>query len=275
MLATSKDSALLSYGGPGGAAALASLSVPSDRISVYSVLPGDTLSEIATMFGVSMNTILWANDLKSAKDVHPGDILTILPVSGIERVIKKGDTLKSLAKKYGADASDIAFYNGLDPSETLDIGTTIIIPGGELQTSAKAPSAKSGSRIPAELYRGGGLSLSGFFSNPVPGAILTQDIHGRNGVDLGAAFGTPVYAAASGIVIIARNSGWNGGYGKYVVITHDNGTQTLYSHMQNVIVSYGQSVLQGQVIGYIGSTGRSTGPHLHFEVRGAANPFGR
>ncbi len=262
-LATSKDSALISYSGP---------SASSNRISVYIVQPGDTLSEIATKSDVSVNTILWANDLKSAKDIHPGDTLIILPVSGIEHKIVKGDTLKSLAKKYGADSDDIATFNGLNSQTLLAIGTAVIIPGGEVATPVRAPRSTS---LPSPLRGGGGAFIDGYFSIPVSGAFITQGIHGLNGIDFGAPRGTPINASADGIVIIARNSGWNGGYGKYVVITHNNGTQTLYGHMSNAIVSPGQAVVSGQVIGYAGSTGKSTGAHLHFEVRGAANPFGR
>jgi len=204
--------------------------------------------------------------------VHPGDTLVILPISGVERTVAKGDTLKSLAKKYGADANEIAQFNGLDPAAALAVGSSIIIPGGEVA----APAASSSSRrIVSEPYIGGsGNAQPGYYGNPVPGGVITQGIHGWNAVDIAAARGTPIHAAADGIVIIARNSGaWNGGYGNYAVITHDNGTQTLYGHMIYAIVSPGQSVLSGQVIGYVGSTGQSTGPHLHFEVRGAANPF--
>ncbi len=98
-------------------------------------------------------------------------------------------------------------------------------------------------------------------------------MHGNNGVDIAAPLGTPVVASAGGTVIIARSSGWNGGYGLYVVISHSNGTQTLYAHLSSVNVSVGDSVSKGQVIGKVGNTGKSTGPHLHFEVRGARNPF--
>lgn len=263
--------ALIAYGGPAGTATAIANIPPPDRISVYVVRPGDTLSDIANMFGVSINTIIWANDLKNARDVHPGDTLVILPVSGIERTIVKGDTLKSLAKKYGADAGDIAQYNGLDPANPLMIGSTIIIPGGEI--AASAPNARTLS-APREPYLGGsGSAQSGYYSNPVPGGILTQGLHGWNGVDIGSVRGTPVHAAADGTVIVARNSGWNGGYGIYAVIVHANGSQTLYSHMRSAIVSPGQQVSSGQTIGYVGSTGLSTGSHLHFEVRGAANPF--
>jgi murein DD-endopeptidase MepM/ murein hydrolase activator NlpD len=92
-------------------------------------------------------------------------------------------------------------------------------------------------------------------------------------VDYGMPVGSPIYASAAGKVLIAKGSGWNGGYGDYIVIEHANGTQTVYGHMSTLAVSVGQSVVQGQLIGYSGNTGKSTGPHLHFEIRGAKNPF--
>lgn len=224
------------------------------------------------MFNVSVNTIIWANNLSGA--VHPGDTLVILPISGVEHKVAKGDTLQSIAKKYSADASEIAQFNGLDTDVSLEVGSTIIIPGGEV-TPAVPVVRKVATKKVRSTYRGGsGSATVGYYDNPLSGAIITQGIHGWNGVDIGAARGTPIHAAADGTVIIARKNGaWGGGYGNYVVITHDNGTQTLYAHMTNAIVSTGQSVSGGQVIGYVGSTGRSTGAHLHFEVRGAANPF--
>ena len=270
---TSGGRALLANAGPPGTIADVASATPSDRISVYVVRKGDTLSDIADMFSVSINTIIWANNLKGARDVYPGDTLVILPVSGIERSIAKGDTLKSLAKKYNADADDIAQFNGLDPADPLEIGSTIIIPGGEIIM----PAAPRSLPLPAirNPYQGsGGSANPGYYDNPVLGGTITQGIHGLNAVDIGAARDTPVRAAADGIVIVARGNGaWNGGYGNYVVITHNNGTQTLYSHMRSIITAPGQSVSSGQVIGYVGATGRSTGSHLHFEVRGAANPF--
>jgi LysM repeat protein len=270
-LQTSGDKALLAYTGPSGTIADVASTTPSDRISVYVVRTGDTLSEIASMFNVSINTIIWANDLSGARDVHPGDTLIILPVSGLEHKIAKGDTLKSLAKKYGGDADEIAQFNGLDSGAPLAVGTTIIIPGGELSVPTAAP--RSGT-APQPYQGGGGSVQNGYYSNPIPGGLVTQGIHGWNGIDIGAARGTPIHAAANGTVIIARNNGaWNGGYGNYVVITHSNGSQTLYAHMSSVAAYAGQSVTSGQVIGYVGRTGKATGFHLHFEVRGAANPF--
>ena len=119
----------------------------------------------------------------------------------------------------------------------------------------------------------GAVSASGNFIHPVPGATRTQGIHGYNGVDLAAAIGTPVRAAASGEVIVSKSSGWNGGYGNYVVIKHSNGTQTLYAHTSSNTVGVGATVEAGETIAYVGNSGRSTGAHLHFEVRGASNPF--
>ncbi|MBU6214265.1 peptidoglycan DD-metalloendopeptidase family protein [Patescibacteria group bacterium] len=276
-LQTSGGKALLAYAGPSGTIADVASSTPSDRISIYVVRPGDTLSEIASMYGVSVNTIIWANNLSGATDVHPGDTLIILPVSGLEHTVAKGDTLKSLAAKYGADATEIAQYNGVDANTPLVIGSRIMIPGGELGGPSQSSPAKrpGGSRSTKDPYRGGGGALiAGYFSNPIMGGIITQGLHGWNAVDIGAAIGTPIHAAADGTVIIVRNNGgFNGGYGNYVVITHPNGTQTLYAHLRAAIVSPGQEVSDSQIIGYVGMTGHTTGPHVHFEVRGAANPF--
>ena len=272
---------MLAYAGPSGTIADVPVASQSDRISVYVVRPGDTISEIATMFGVSINTIIWANNLSSARDVHPGDTLIILPVSGTEHTVVKGDTLKSIAKKYGGDETEIAQYNGLSSTDSLVLGSTIIIPGGEIARPVVRSSGVTTTRHTVlrgtvyEPYLGGsGPALSGYYGNPVPNGIITQGIHGWNAVDVGAARGTPIYAAAEGVVIIARNNGaWNGGYGNYVVISHPNDTQTLYAHMTHPAVSSGETVSKGQLIGYVGMTGMTTGPHVHFEVRGAANPL--
>lgn len=278
-LATSDGSALVAYSGPSGAAVDVPGTSSPDQISVYVVRPGDSLSEIAGMFGVSINTIIWANNLSGATDVHPGDTLVILPVSGVEHTVVKGDTLKSVAKKYSADANEVAQYNGLDPTAALAVGSAIIIPGGEVAAPvlARTParsSAVSHGKIYEPYLGGSGPAHPGYFSSPIPGGLITQGLHGWNAVDIGSSRGTPIHAAAAGVVIVTRNNGaWNGGYGNYVVISHSNGSQTLYAHMSHAIVSPGQSVGDGQIIGYVGMTGMTTGPHVHFEVRGAANPF--
>ncbi len=114
-------------------------------------------------------------------------------------------------------------------------------------------------------------SLAGYFIDPVPGYRLSQGIHDNNAVDLAIGKGTPIHAAAAGRVLLARN-GYNGGFGNVVIISHPNGTETLYAHQSKIATHTGDTVYQGQVIGYVGSTGHSTGPHLHFEVHGARNP---
>lgn len=246
------------------------------EIDLYFVKEGDTLSQIAEMFGVTRNTILWANDIKKETGIQPGDELLILPITGVRHVVKKGDTLKSLVKKYYLDAktenmdeimADILAYNQLDSAEDITVGDTIVIPGGTIAVPKEVTKKVAG------VTGGSSVAARGNFTNPVPGAVRTQGIHGYNGVDLGAAAGTAVRAAAGGSVIVSKASGWNGGYGQYIVIKHTDGTQTLYAHLSSNKVAAGTTVAQGQVIGAVGNTGRSTGNHLHFEVRGARNPF--
>jgi murein DD-endopeptidase MepM/ murein hydrolase activator NlpD len=258
--------ALLPDSGPLGTAADITEIPKHGEISSYVVRSGDTLSGIAAMFDVSVNTILWANNL-SSRTIRPGQELVILPVSGVRYSVKKGDTLSSIAKSYKGDAEEIALFNDLHVGDALTAGTTIIIPGGEVAVPVPA-------RLTSPVRSTGALvDASGYYTSPAPGTRLTQGLHGYNAIDLGAGIGTPVLAAAGGRVIVARASGWNGGYGAYIVISHGNGTQTLYAHLSSLSVSSGDTVSQGDTIGGIGSTGRSTGPHLHFEVRGAKNPF--
>jgi murein DD-endopeptidase MepM/ murein hydrolase activator NlpD len=251
-----------------------------DTITVYTVREGDSLSEIADMFGVTANTILWANNLKKSSSIQPGQSLIILPIAGVRHVVKNGDTLASIAKKYDGNVDDILSYNQLDSVSDVHVGDTIIIPGGEVHeavvkpTEPKKTTVKKGGKATPTKTSGSKLAGSGGLINPAPGSIKTQGIHGHNGVDLGGAYGSTIRAAAAGQVIIAKDDGgWNGGYGNYIVIRHNNGTQTLYGHLSSLSVGVGESVSQGETIGGMGSTGKSTGVHLHFEVRGGVNPF--
>lgn len=265
-------SALLSQEGPSGTAADLEHERPeSSQISVYTVHPGDSLSEIAEMFDVSVNTIMWANDLKNGT-IREGQTLVILPITGVRYTVQKGDTISSLSKKYKADAEEIARYNDLSVGSALAVGSTIIIPDGEI--AAPAPVRISSSIATSPLRGASGPLVSGYYRWPVDGGVLTQGLHGYNSVDIGAPRGTGILASAAGTVLISRGGGaWNGGYGNYIVIQHDNGTQTLYAHASQIYVSAGQRVAQGAVIGTVGATGKATGNHLHFEVRGAVNPF--
>ncbi|MDB5195135.1 MAG: peptidase family protein [Parcubacteria group bacterium] len=265
----SEGSALMANSGPDGTIADVHHGSSGGEISTYTVVDGDTYSSIASKNGISVNTVLWANNLTAKSALKPGSTLVILPVTGIEHTVTKGETVASLAKKYGGDPQDIIAINGLADGEGLTIGAKVIIPDGE---PAAAPAATVKAKTTTTTKRSVSLPSVGGFSNPLPGGICTQGIHDNNGVDIGAPSGTPIYAAASGSVIIAR-MGWNGGFGNYVVINHPNGTQTLYGHMSRLGTSEGTSVSKGDLIGYVGTTGKSTGNHLHFEVHKAANPF--
>lgn len=259
------ESALMSEEGPSGT--IADIERPKNSaISVYVVREGDTLSSIAALFEVSTNTIMWANDLKRGSSLKVGQVLTILPITGVKYTTKKGDTLASIAKKFKADADEIGSFNGI--SGSLAAGVELIIPDGVVQAAATPTRGNAG------VPRLGTAVQIGFYMRPITGGTKTQGIHGYNGVDFGAPRGTAILASADGSVIVAKNGGYNGGYGSYVVVQHDNGSQTLYAHASSVIVGVGERVVQGQVIAYVGNTGRSTGPHLHFEIRnGIRNPF--
>ncbi|MCC6290682.1 M23 family metallopeptidase [Candidatus Nomurabacteria bacterium] len=266
---TISGDALLPDSGVVGTSADIEETPQSDQISLYVVRSGDSLSGIAKMFNVSVNTIVWANDLPSNAVIREGQTLTILPINGLRHVVTKGETIASIAKKFNGDEKEIVQFNDLVPDAPLAIGQVVLIPGGEEPTSAKTSSPKS-----STLVRGAsGPSYAGYYLRPIAGGVKTQGLHGYNGVDLASSAGTEILASASGKVLVAKSGGWNGGYGNYVVIGHPNGTQTLYSHLQNTIVFVGQQVVQGQVIGYMGATGKATGIHLHFEIRGAKNPF--
>ncbi len=261
---TVEGNALVPDTGPFGATAPTLAHKPgSDQISIYVVREGDTLSQIAEMFNVTVNTIKWGNDL-SSNTLKVGDTLVILPISGVKHIVAKGDTVASLAKKYKGDADEIIAYNNLSSGEALSVGSEIIVPDGEVLASPSVPRLSGSSGLKEYV---------GYYLRPIVGGKKTQGIHGYNGIDLGAPLGTSILAAADGEVIISRTGGWNGGYGNYIVVRHRNGTQTLYAHNSRNSVSVGDTVNQGDPIGAVGSTGKSTGPHLHFEIRGAKNPF--
>jgi LysM repeat protein len=270
---TIENKALIAEAGIGGSFVEIS-EKRNDKISVYEVKTGDTISQIAEMFGVTPNTIRWANDFEG--QIQPGQKLVILPIDGLKHTVKSGGTVSDIAKIYGADAREIALFNGISVDKQLNAGDEIIVPHAEKlvpketskpKTSTIKAVAKSSSATPASSGK------SNWMIHPVPNAVKTQGIHGYNAIDLAAPTGSPIYAAASGQVILSKTSGWNGGYAKYIVIEHSNGVQTLYAHNNANYVTVGQRVEQGQVIGEVGSTGNSTGPHVHFEVRGAKNPF--
>jgi len=252
-----------------GNADSSTVAVFNTEISTYIVQNGDTLSGIAHMFGVSVNTVLWANDVTKASGIRPGQSLIILPVSGITHVVKSGETIKGIVLQYKANISEVLEYNELTLSSTLSVGQRIILPDVEITTSLPTRTVVKGS-----LSNATGSKYAGYYIRPVKSGVRTQGIHGYNGVDIAAPVGTAIYASAEGTVIVSRNDGrYNGGYGNFVIISHPNGTQTVYAHASQTLVKVGEYVEQGQKIALMGSTGKSTGSHIHFEIRGAKNPF--
>lgn len=271
-LYTTQDSSLVSPLNPLGTI---SDNFSRDRIILYRVQEGDTPSSIAKSFDISLNTLLWANNLKSPNLIKVGDELVILPVSGVKYEIKRGDTIDSIAKKFKGDRDEILEFNGLAIDGSLAVGTEIIIPDGEASLPVPSPSPvlRGLSSLPEYI---------GYYLRPILGGRNSRTtknnprgIHGNNGVDLASACGAPVLASAPGQVIVAKTYNYNVkfGYGNYVVINHPNGTQTLYGHLSKILVASGQAVERGNALGLIGSSGNSTGCHVHFEIRGARNPF--
>lgn len=259
----------------------------SDEISVYKVREGDTLSEIAEMFDVKVSTIRGFNNIRTDNDLKVGQELLILPVDGVSYKVEKGDTLSSVAKKFKSDEMDIALFNDLPASGELKIGEEIIIPNAEpiieeikeepKKSTSKTASPSNTTKTTTTKSSGatGSSYPAGFYIHPIPrGAVKSQGFHGPyQAQDLAAKEGTPIVASSGGRVIAVRSvTSWNGGYGGTVIID-DGRANVLYAHMSRIDVTQGQTIAQGEVIGAVGNTGRSTGPHLHIEYRGKKGPM--
>ncbi|MFA5754726.1 MAG: M23 family metallopeptidase [Patescibacteria group bacterium] len=244
-------------------------SIPArQEIVYYTVQAGDTVSTIARQFGITVNTILWANNLSAFSLIRPGDSLTILPYSGLLYTVKSGDTLSKIARTYGIEESKILECNTLGNS--LKIGQKLMLPGAKKLSSASTASkanSYTGLSVIKDLIKSPSVQTSGNkMAWPTVGYRITQYFSWRhNGVDIGNKVGTAIYAADAGIVEIAQG-GWNGGYGNTILINHGGGKKTRYGHLSKLFVKVGDEVAKGENIGAMGSTGRSTGPHLHFEV---------
>ena len=228
------------------------------EVARYIVQKGDSTASVAEQFGVSINTILWANDLSSNSTLKPGQELVILPTTGALHLVRPSDTLSEIAGWYQADTKDIVSFNALESSSAIFAGDFLIIPNG-IQ--------------PSVLPQGRLTPLANsYFIYPVPSPYrITQGLHAFNAVDFSnGACGESVYAAAGGIV---QRTGYTSLGGNYVRIIHPNGVVTYYGHLSVILTAPGAKVYQGQLVGYTGRTGYATGCHVHFEVRGAANPF--
>lgn len=250
---------------------------PRQEVVEYEVRPGDTLSGLADSFGLSLATLLNANNLTKNSRLTPGKRLIILPVSGVLHVVKAGDTLGEIVRRYKGDLPETINFNGLQDENDLAIGDIIIVPNGVLPP----PSAPVVRETLAPL-------AAGYFICPISDPCRrTQGLHWYNAVDLShGECGEPILASAAGVVQKVKLTSSTsrsafGGAGNHLTILHPNGVVTFYGHLLSSLVSVGQAVVQGQVIGYMGGerglagAGRSTGCHVHFEVVGAQNPFAR
>lgn len=237
-----------------------------EGLMIYKVQKGDNLSKIAANFGISLNTIFWANSNIKANLIVPDQEIIVLPVTGVLHQIQAGETPDSIANQYSIDIQKILKYNpGI--LKSFAAGSTIIIPDARrpIQSQRRLTSV---SHLPY---------FPGYFAIPTTGWNWGR-LHYNNAVDIANACGTPIYASAEGLVIEAASAGWNNGYGFYILIEHPNSTKTKYAHNQRDVVSIGDYVLKGELISYIGNTGNTHGPtgcHLHFEVIGARNPFAK
>lgn len=253
---------------PVGETGIATSRTVQDRTDIveYTVQPGDTISTIAQAFGITVNTILWENNLTSYSYIKPGQELTILPESGVRHRISSGDSLIALAKKYDVSQEDIMVANNIDNANQLRIGQLLMIPGGTQFTTTARSTTTSSTSVASNSSGDSAKPVYGSKMNwPTQGHTITQYYSWRhNGLDIANKIGTPIYAADAGTIEIA---GWNsGGYGNQIVIDHGGGKQTRYAHLSSFGVKVGDTVDKGQYIGGMGSTGRSTGSHLHFEV---------
>lgn len=265
---TGSNYLIMAADGIGGANTLIS-DLPKGEITQYRVEEGDTVSSIAQKFGIGVDTIIWENNLKSVDAIKPKQILRILPVTGVRHIVKRGETIYSIAKALQVDPQNIIDYpfNTFSDDETfaLTAGQELIVPDGIKPKEVVIDTRRFAARTVAPIP---GVVGEGSFMWPTSGHISQKYYWYHQAVDIASRESPAVLASQGGTVTTA---GWNaGGYGNFVVIDHGNGYRTLYAHMVNnsIVVQPGQRVKQGQKVGVMGNTGRSTGPHLHFEIIG-------
>lgn len=225
----------------------------------YRVKSGDMIGFIADEFNVTQDTIISVNNIKQSRLIQPGQYLKIPSMPGIIYTVKKnGETAESIAKKYDINAEKCAFVNNLNISSELNAGSVVFVPDAELDWATRQ-------EINGDLFKKP-LHSRYWLSSPYgwrdsPFSTGKRTFHG--GLDMATSQGTPVYPALDGKVTAV---GFNSTYGNYVIISHHSGYKTLYAHMSTVNCKKGNFVYTNTMIGRVGSTGMSTGPHLHFTV---------
>lgn len=260
---------------------------------MYAVKSGDSIPKIAHSFGLKVRSILWANDLTLADDLPIGKTLKIPPKDGVYYKVQKGDTISEIAKAHGISSDEILATNGLQSSKKLSIGEEVFIPNAQkvfiaqkpepivkqtttktktYTTNTKIPTSQSNGKIkPANAGSvGSSISRLGYKILRPSKGTLTQGYHrGHLALDIASSMNTPIYAVAPGTVITSQD-GWNGGYGRYIIVDHGGGVHSLYAHNNVRKVKVGDWVEAGELVALMGNTGRvfgRTGIHLHFELR--------
>jgi len=248
--------------------------------AVHTVEEGEVLSLISEKYGVSMDTIIWENNLRSANSLKIGQKLLIPPVNGISYKVKSGDTLEKVAKKYNVKVESIVAQNGFADASIAIKGKTIFLPGAKpIAPPVIADSSRTGTASRSVSVRNvdysnipnssSAPSVGKIFIYPTKGSITQKYFKGHYAIDIADRSKPPIWAAGNGTVVKVSTNTWGGGYGNHVIIDHGNGLKSLYAHMDSVNVTVGQYVTQGDVIGIMGNTGRVygvTGIHLHWEV---------
>ncbi|ANF33756.1 peptidoglycan DD-metalloendopeptidase family protein [Borrelia turicatae] len=225
------------------------------KVVKHKINPGETLSHIAARYSITSETLISYNDIKDVRSIRPNFVINVPNMKGVLYTVEKSDSLSSIAKKYKIPKVDILDANNLD-NEVLYLGQKLFIPGGKMAKELLRNALGETFLFPTQ-----GVITSGYGYRPDP---FTKIISFHNGIDIANVANTPIFATKEGIVVTAGFS--VGGYGKYIIISHNNGFQTLYAHLGSFAVKVGQRVSRGQIIGRMGSTGYSTGNHLHFTI---------
>jgi len=235
---------------------------PRDTVIEYKVIGGDTLASISKKFDVSVDSIKWANNLKSDV-IKPAQVLKVPPVTGIVHKVVSGENIYSIAKKYKTDAQKIVNFpfNDFTDLDTFGLaaGQTLYVPDGIIEEEQKIITPRFYAQVQA------GVRGTSNFIQPTSGIITQYPVWYHMALDIANNAAPAILASDTGTVTFSGCIRY--GYGCHIMIDHGNGYQTLYGHMSSLAVSAGEVVSQGQVIGTMGSTGMSTGTHLHFEIR--------
>ncbi|QFP42055.1 M23 family metallopeptidase [Borrelia miyamotoi] len=225
------------------------------KVVEHQIKPGETISHIAARYNITSETLISYNDIKDVRSIKPNLVINVPNMKGVLYVVGKNDSLSSIANKYKVSKVDILDANNLD-NEVLHLGQRLFIPGGRMSQTLLRNALGETFLFPTQ-----GVITSGYGYRPDP---FTKIISFHNGIDIANAANTPILATKEGIVVKVGFS--VGGYGRYIIISHNNGFQTLYAHLGSFAVKTGQKVSRGQIIGRMGSTGYSTGNHLHFTI---------